>query len=85
MVVEYYQSVAEYILPFLKDRPESLKRNLNGINDTGFFHKDAGEGAPKFIKSFPVYSESSDKEIDYIICNDKATLAYLNNLWMYRN
>ncbi len=80
MVVEYYQSVAEYILPFLKDRPQSLKRNPNGINDTGFFHKDAGEGAPKFIKSFPVYSESSDKEIDYIICNDKATLAYLNNL-----
>ena len=79
-VVEYYQSIAEYILPFLKDRPQSLKRNPNGIADTGFFHKDAGEGAPEFIKSFPVYSESSDKEIDYIICNDKATLAYLNNL-----
>ena len=79
-VVEYYQSIAEYILPFLKDRPQSLKRNPNGIADTGFFHKDAGEGAPEFVKSFPVYSESSDKEIDYIICNDKATLAYLNNL-----
>ena len=80
MVVEYYQSVAKYILPFLKDRPESLKRNPNGINDAGFFHKDAGENAPAFIKSFAVHSESTDKEIDYIICNDKATLAYLNNL-----
>lgn len=80
MVVEYYQSVAEYILPFLKDRPESLKRNPNGINDIGFFHKDAGENAPAFIKSFQVHSESSNKEIDYIICNDKSTLAYLNNL-----
>ena len=63
MVVEYYQSVAKYILPFLKDRPESLKRNPNGIMDAGFYHKDAGENAPEFIKSFPVYSESSDKEI----------------------
>jgi bifunctional non-homologous end joining protein LigD len=80
MVVEYYQSIAKYILPFLKDRPESLKRNPNGILDAGFFHKDAGENAPDFIKSFPVHSESTNKEIDYIICNDKATLAYLNNL-----
>ena len=80
MVAEYYQSIASYIVPFLKDRPESLKRNPNGINDDGFFHKDAGENAPDFIRSFAVHSESSNKEIDYIICNDKITLAYLNNL-----
>jgi bifunctional non-homologous end joining protein LigD len=80
MVVEYYQLIAKYILPFLKDRPESLKRNPNGILDAGFYHKDAGENAPDFIRSFPVHSESTNKEIDYIICNDKATLAYLNNL-----
>ncbi len=80
MVAKYYQSIAAYILPYLKDRPESLKRNPGGINDAGFFHKDAGENTPDFIKSFAVYSESSKKEIDYIICNDKATLAYLNNL-----
>ena len=80
MVAEYYQSIASYILPYLKDRSESLKRNPNGIDDEGFFHKDAGENAPDFIKSFAVYSESLKKEIDYIICNDKATLAYLNNL-----
>ncbi len=80
MVAEYYQKIAPYILPYLKNRPESLKRNPNGINDDGFFHKDAGENAPDFIQSFKVYSESSKKEIDYIICNDKATLAYLNNL-----
>ena len=80
MVAEYYQSIASYILPFLKDRPESLKRDPGGIKAGGFFHKDAGENAPDFIKSFAVHSESSNKEIDYIICNDKITLAYLNNL-----
>ena len=79
-VVDYYQSVAEYILPYLKDRPESLKRNPGGIKQAGFFHKDAGEEAPPFVKSFKVHSESNNKEIDYIICNDRATLAYLNNL-----
>ena len=80
MLIDYYQEIAGYILPFLKDRPQSLKRNPNGIKDTGFFHKDAGENAPDFVKGFKVHSESTNKEIDYIICNDKATLAYLNNL-----
>ena len=79
-VVEYYQSVAEYILPYLKNRPQSLKRNPGGINGGGFFHKDAGESAPTWVQSFKVHSESTNKMIDYIICNDKATLAYLNNL-----
>lgn len=80
MMIDYYQHMSTYILPYLKNRPESLKRNPNGINEEGFFHKDAGEDAPSFIKSFKVFSESANKEIDYIICNDKATLAYLNNL-----
>ena len=80
MVIDYYQQVAEYILPYLKDRPQSLKRNPNGILDKGFFHKDAGDAAPGFVKSIELYSESAKKEIDYIICNDKQTLAYLNNL-----
>ena len=80
MVIDYYQEISEYILPYLQDRPESLKRNPNGINDPGFFHKDAGVDAPSWIKSKKIYSESAKKDIDYIICNDKATLAYLNNL-----
>ncbi|HEY4874885.1 MAG TPA: DNA ligase D [Puia sp.] len=80
MVINYYQQIADYILPYLQDRPESLKRNPNGINDPGFFHKDAGVDAPGWIKSKKIYSESAKKDIDYIICNHKATLAYLNNL-----
>ena len=79
-VVDYYQSISEYILPYLKDRPQSLNRTPNGMGQPGFFHKDAGENAPSWIKSFAVHSESTNKEIDYIICNNKATLAYLNNL-----
>lgn len=79
-VVDYYQKVADYILPYLKDRPQSLLRNPNGIKDKGFFHKDAGDEAPSWVKSVPIYSESNEEDINYIICNDKATLAYLNNL-----
>jgi DNA ligase D-like protein (predicted polymerase)/DNA ligase D-like protein (predicted 3'-phosphoesterase) len=79
-LINYYRSMHKYVLPYLKDRPESLKRNPNGIRDYGFFHKDAGQGAPAWVKSINIYSESSKKDVDYIICNDQATLAYLNNL-----
>lgn len=80
MMIDYYQTMAAYILPYLKNRPESLKRNPNGILDKGFYHKDAGEQAPEFVQSIPLHSSSANKNIDYIICNNKATLAYLNNL-----
>ncbi|MCS3530651.1 DNA ligase D [Chryseobacterium sp. JUb7] len=79
-VIEYYQSVASYILPHLKNRPLSLNRFPNGIEEQGFYQKDAGDSIPDWIKTTQVYSESNDKYIDYIYCNDKATLAYLNNL-----
>jgi len=79
-VVDYYQKVSKYILPYLKDRPESLYRSPNGINEDGFFQKDAGGVAPDWVESHKIFSESNQKDIDYIICNDTATLAYLNNL-----
>lgn len=79
-VIDYYEKISKYILPYLKDRPLSLKRNPNGIRDEGFYHKDAGERTPKFVKTFKVKSESSNKTIDYIVCNNKATLIYLANL-----
>ncbi|OJV54108.1 MAG: DNA ligase D [Bacteroidetes bacterium 43-16] len=79
-IVMYYQRMAAYILPYLKDRPLSLHRFPEGITEAGFFQKDAGQEAPDWVKSYSVYAESADKDINYIICNNKATMAYLNNL-----
>ncbi len=79
-VVEYYLSMSDYILPYLKGRPESLLRNPNGINKKGFFHKDAAGDAPSFVKRKKVFSDSTKKNINYILCDNEATLVYLNNL-----
>lgn len=79
-VVNYYNAVYKYIIPYMKDRPESLFRTPNGIKEMGFFQKDAGLQAPDWVKSIPLYSESAEKDINYIICNDKPTLLYLANL-----
>lgn len=79
-VINYYIEMADYILPYLKGRPQSLLRTPNGINAKGFFHKDAGHDAPSFVKTKKLFSESTNKDINYIICDNKPTLTYLNNL-----
>jgi bifunctional non-homologous end joining protein LigD len=79
-VIAYYHSIAPYILPQLKDRPMSLKRNPNGIHGEAFFHKNAGDKAPSWVKTYESFSESSNRTIEYVLCNDLATLMYLANL-----
>jgi len=79
-LIRYYESVSKFILPYLKNRPLSLKRNPNGITEEGFYHKDAGENAPSWMKVEKVYSDSSNKIIHYLVCNDLPSLVYIANL-----
>jgi bifunctional non-homologous end joining protein LigD len=79
-VIDYYVSMADYILPYLKGRPESLLRHPNGITEQSFFQKDAADNAPAFVSHQLIHSESNNKEINYIVCDNIATLVYLNNL-----
>src|SRR5690606_4704459 len=79
-VISYYQSVADYILPYLKSRPQSMNRFPNGIDGMSFYQKDASDEIPSWIETEKVHSESNDKMINYILCNNEATMAYLNNL-----
>ncbi len=79
-LIRYYQSMADYIIPFLKDRPISMRRQPNGIDDPGFFQKDNTNNLPDWIKTEKLYSESNDKDINYIIGTDAATLLYMVNL-----
>ncbi|MDB5226460.1 MAG: ligD [Bacteroidota bacterium] len=78
-VINYYNKMFKYILPYIKDRPESLRRTPNGITDDGFFQKDASADRPPWVKTSLIWSESTKKDVNYIICNDKSTLFYLNN------
>ena len=79
-LINYYEAMASFVLPYLKNRPLSLKRNPNGIRDEGFYHKDAGDIAPDWIKTADIYSESSDKIIHYLVCNNLKSLLFIANL-----
>jgi bifunctional non-homologous end joining protein LigD len=78
-LADYYRSIADTILPYLKDRPESLNRHPNGINGDSFYQKDL-EKHPDWIKTVPLYSESNDKNINWLVANDQANLMYMINL-----
>jgi len=79
-VIVYYESVYKYIIKHLKGRPESLYRTPNGIKEKGFFQKDAGEQAPDWVAKYPSWSDTANKKVNYLVCNDKSSLLYLANL-----
>jgi len=78
-VIAYYDAVADYILPYLKDRPESLKRTPNGITKDGFFQKNVEGQVPDWIKTKKLKSKSTGETITYLLCQDKDTLLFLVN------
>lgn len=80
-LLAYYDLMADTILPYLKDRPLVLNRHPNGINKPGFFQKDVDPSSlPSFVKTTVVHSESTDADINYIVCDNKETLLYVANL-----
>ena len=91
-VVEYYDRIAGYLLPYMQDRPVVMKRYPNGIHKPFFFQKEAGEAMPQWIPTARISSERGGGEFtNFVIANNRATLVYLanlgcieQNLWMSR-
>ena len=80
-IVQYYNAVSDLILPYLKDRPQSMNRFPNGIDGASFYQKDVAlDKVPSWLKTKKIYSESNDEDLNYLICNDKETLLYMANL-----
>ncbi|OCX54457.1 DNA ligase D [Mucilaginibacter sp. PPCGB 2223] len=75
----YYYQVAEYILPYLKDRPQSLNRFPNGIHGPSFYQKDVKGKSPDWVKTFP-YTTSEGEHKEYLVGNDEATLLWMASL-----
>lgn len=79
-LLAYYYSIADFILPFLRDRPLVLRRYPDGIKGQAFFQKDVREGLPEWFKTVPLDSETRGEEIHYATANDRAALLFLTSL-----
>lgn len=76
-LIHYYQQVASLILPYLKDRPETLRRYPNGITGASFYQKKA-EHTPNWMRTEIVQHE--DHSVRYILIEDEPSLLYVVNL-----
>ena len=74
-LLNYYYRIAPFILPYLKNRPQSLNRFPNGITGKSFYQKNVTGKVPGWAKTYPYTSEGIQK--NFLICNDEATLLYM--------
>ena len=79
-LLNYYDAVADLILPHLRDRPLSLKRYPNGIEKQFFFQKDAPLTFAPWLRAEEIYSNHNEAPIRYVFAQDRASLLYLVNL-----
>ena len=79
-VTEYYIRLAPKMLEFMNNRPLVSVRYPNGVNNEGFYEKDAPIGTPDWVETFERYSESAKRDISYVLCNNIDTLIWLANL-----
>jgi bifunctional non-homologous end joining protein LigD len=78
-LINYYYQAAPFILPYLKNRPQSLNRFPNGINGKSFYQKDMTGKVPSWIKTFP-YHSNVDGDKNFMMITDEASLLYLVSL-----
>jgi bifunctional non-homologous end joining protein LigD len=83
-LIQYYHSISKYILPHIMHRPQSMHIKVMGATRPGFYIKDMEGRGPDWIQTFQVHrkhkKEGKRDLIDYLVCNDEATLLYMINL-----
>jgi bifunctional non-homologous end joining protein LigD len=79
-LLAYYYRIADFILPFLRDRALVLRRYPDGIKGQAFFQKDLREGVPEWFKTVPIDSEKKGEDIHYATADDRASLLFLTGL-----
>jgi len=77
-LLSYYLKVADYIMPFLVDRPAILQRYPRGIKAPMFFQQDL-DSAPEFIKTARLTNQEG-RQLDYGIYSTVGSLLHFVTL-----
>jgi len=78
-LVAYYEGVAPWLLPYLRDRAVVLTRYPDGITGKSFFQKDAPEWTPSWVRTARIHAPGVERDIDYFVVDDVETLRYVAN------
>ncbi len=79
-MLNYYYQVAPYMLPYMKDRPQTLNRFPNGIYGPSFYQKDVTGKVPSWIDTYQYFSEGDERKKNFLVCTDEASLLYIASL-----
>lgn len=79
-LVDYYRAMAAHILPYLRDRPLTIERFPDGIDGETWWEKEKPRGLPAWVRTAAIDASTRRSHIDFVICDEEATLAYLANL-----
>ena len=77
--IDYYARISETIQPHLKGRPLTRVRFPDGVESQRFFEKRAPKHTPDWVKTAPIEMGTAGT-LDFIVCNDRATLIWLSQL-----
>jgi bifunctional non-homologous end joining protein LigD len=77
-LVDYFRSVADVMVPLVRDRPLTMQRFTDGIDKPGFFQKEAPYYTPGWIKTVTFELREGRKQRQ-LLCDDGATLAWIAN------
>lgn len=75
-VLDYYARVAPVLVPFLRDRPMTLRRFPDGIESEGFFQKNLPDHAPDWLDRLPIESRGSGRTIEYLVIDSAEALTF---------
>jgi bifunctional non-homologous end joining protein LigD len=78
-LIEYYREISPWMLPYLEDRPVVMTRYPDGIDGKFFFQKDASAFAPEWMRIQRFWSEDSQRDVGYFVCDSVESLLYLAN------
>lgn len=78
--LRYLAKISPVMLPHMKDRPMTLIRLPDGIHGERFFQKHYEQGRPDWVQVEPIWSDTNKRNLDYVICNDLATLIWMGQL-----
>jgi bifunctional non-homologous end joining protein LigD len=77
--VDYLASVAEGMLPWLRGRPLTVVRAPDGVGGKRYYQKAVSDYAPPWIRTVRIPAPSAGRDVDFVVCNDASTLAWLGN------
>lgn len=79
-LLAYYWNAAHRLLPYLRDRPLTLKRMPEGADGPFFYAKQVPPGAPPWLRTAGVIPvDGSGRRIDYVLADDRAGVLWLAN------